>query len=70
MQYIMQISEQKPDDTIVEEAGVKFFLSADSLSFLSDSQVDYEDSLSDAGFRIHNPNAQRTCGCGTSFESS
>ena len=41
---------------------------AKSAGFLQGSVVDYEDSLTGTGFRIQNPNARRTCGCGTSFE--
>ena len=39
-----------------------------SLDYLRECQLDYEDALNDAGFRIRNPNAARSCGCGTSFE--
>jgi iron-sulfur cluster assembly protein len=69
LQYAMCIAEASTDDqTITHASGVKFFIAADSVSFLSGSHVDYSDSLSDAGFKITNPNAVRSCGCGTSFE--
>lgn len=69
LQYAMRIAEAATDDCTVEHAsGVKFIISADSINFLRGSHIDYSDSLSDAGFKISNPNAVRSCGCGTSFE--
>jgi iron-sulfur cluster assembly accessory protein len=69
LQYAMRIAEAASDDeTFAHPSGVNFFISADSVNFLRGSHVDYSDSLSDAGFKIINPNAVRSCGCGTSFE--
>ncbi len=68
MQYTMQLAEPREEDEIVEAGGVRFFVAGDSLDFLRGSQVDYEESLNDAGFKIQNPLAARSCGCGTSFE--
>lgn len=69
MQYVMRITEGEATDTVVESGGVRIFLDQESLPYLKDCQVDYEDSLSDSGFKISNPNAARSCGCGTSFEA-
>lgn len=69
-QYAMKIDQPAPDDHVVEQSGVRVFVAPDSLSLLENSQVDYEDSLTDAGFKINNPNAARSCGCGTSFEAA
>jgi len=69
LQYAMQIGTAEPGDvTVTHASGVRFFIAADSKSVLEGSHVDYSDSLSDAGFKISNPNAVRACGCGTSFE--
>lgn len=69
MQYAMQVTHPEAGDIHIDAAdGVKIFLAQDSVDFLRDSRVDYSDSLSDAGFKIINPNASRSCGCGTSFE--
>ena len=69
LQYAMRIAEAATEDqTVTHSSGVKFFIAADSVNFLRGSHVDYSDSLSDAGFKISNPNAVRSCGCGTSFE--
>lgn len=69
-QYVMEIAGASEGDRIVEKDGVRVIVSADSLSKLEGCRVDYSDSLSDAGFRIDNPNAARSCGCGTSFETA
>lgn len=68
MNYAMKIDAPRPDDTVVEHDGVRVFVDPDSLAYLRGSEVDYVDALNDAGFKIHNPNAARSCGCGTSFE--
>jgi iron-sulfur cluster assembly protein len=49
---------------------VKVIVDPDSLHYLHGSTVDYCDDLTGTGFRIHNPNAARSCGCGTSFEAA
>ncbi|MGJ8724171.1 MAG: HesB/IscA family protein [Roseibacillus sp.] len=66
--YTMRVSEPQEGDTIVELDGARVLVAADSMENLSGSVLDYSDSLSDAGFKITNPNAARSCGCGTSFE--
>ena len=68
MQYAMKIDRMAPGDVVVEKDGVCVYVDAASAAFLRDCEVDYVDSLADQGFRIHNPNAVRSCGCGSSFE--
>jgi iron-sulfur cluster assembly protein len=70
MQYTMQVGQPKPGDEIVEVGGVRIFVEPESRAYLLNSEVDYVDDLSDSGFRIVNPNASRSCGCGTSFEAA
>jgi iron-sulfur cluster assembly protein len=70
MQYGMTLDEVQPGDEIFEQAGVKVIVDPQSLGFLRGATVDYSDDLAGAGFRIHNPNAVRSCGCGTSFEAA
>ena len=65
----MNVSEPESDDHIIEFDGGRLIVAADSTERLKDCVVDYEDSLSDACFRIRNPQAARSCGCGTSFEA-
>ncbi|HPA19549.1 MAG TPA: iron-sulfur cluster assembly accessory protein [Verrucomicrobiae bacterium] len=67
-QYGMSIDSPKDDDRIFELEGAKVFIDPVSLEFLRGSVVDYEGGLTGAGFRVRNPNAKRSCGCGTSFE--
>jgi len=68
LQYTMQVGESEADDTIIEQDGVRVFLSPDSLEFLRGCHIDFSTDLNDSGFKIINPNAARSCGCGTSFE--
>jgi iron-sulfur cluster assembly protein len=68
MQYAMNFAPAKEGDEIVERDGVKVIVDGESVRFLDGSTIDYSDDLAGAGFRIHNPNAVRSCGCGTSFE--
>lgn len=68
LQYAMTVGLPAAGDAVVERDGVKFIVDAASTDYLRGSTVDYEDSLNDSGFKIHNPNAARSCGCGTSFE--
>ena len=68
LQYTMQVGEADPSDTVIEHGGVRVFLSPDSLEYLRGCQIDYSADLNDSGFKIVNPNAARSCGCGTSFE--
>ena len=69
MQYGMTLDLAKEGDEIIERDGVRVLVDAYSAGYLSDSTIDYTDELAGAGFRIHNPNATRSCGCGTSFET-
>ena len=68
MQYNMGIDSAKPEDEISERDGVKVLVDPASAGYLRDCVLDYSDGLTGAGFRIQNPAAKRTCGCGTSFE--
>lgn len=68
LQYNMQIDAPQAGDQSLESCGVKFFMDADAIGFLKGSEIDFEDTLTSTGFKIRNPNAKQTCGCGTSFE--
>ncbi len=68
MQYTLGLDDgPRPDDQIFVSSGVRVFVDAGSLEFLGGVVVDFADGLHAAGFRFTNPNADRTCGCGTSF---
>lgn len=68
LSYAMKIGLPQAGDSLVERGGARVLVDAASLPVLRGSEVDYVDTLSDSGFKIRNPNAARSCGCGTSFE--
>ena len=68
MQYVMALDQSTASDAVQSQDGVSIIIDQDSLTFLRGCQIDYVDSLADAGFKLTNPNAARSCGCGTSFE--
>lgn len=70
LQYEMSLGAQQPGDAIVAQDGVEFFVDQESADYLRGATLDYRDGLTGAGFHIENPNAARTCGCGTSFEAA
>ena len=59
--------EPTSDDQVYEFHGAKLIVDESSLDLLKGCQIDYVDDLMAASFRITNPNAVSTCGCGTSF---
>jgi len=69
MSYAMEISPRKPGDEEFVAHGMKLFVEDRGLVYLAGSVIDYKDGLTGAGFRITNPNAKQTCGCGKSFEA-
>jgi len=70
MHYEMTLDEKKDGDEVIERDGMQFFIDGDSLPYLRGATLDFSGGLSGAGFRVVNPNASRTCGCGTSFEAT
>lgn len=70
MSYGMAFEDQPADDDMtLNFEGVKLYVDEMSASYLGGAQIDFEDSLMGGGFRILNPNAVRTCGCGHSFDT-
>ncbi|MEK7787029.1 MAG: iron-sulfur cluster insertion protein ErpA [Chloroflexota bacterium] len=71
MQYGMAIEGQPREfDAVVETDGVKLYVDPTSMNFLLGATIDYVDNLMGGGFRVDNPNAVSTCGCGHSFRTS
>lgn len=70
MQYGMALDDVKEGDQIVERDGVRVMIDPESAGYLDGATIDYSDGLAGSGFRINNPNAVRSCGCGTSFETA
>ena len=68
-QYGLELDENTTDlDNVIEEKGVKIIISKENMQFLKGAKLDYVDSLQGGGFKISNPNAHSSCGCGQSFE--
>jgi iron-sulfur cluster insertion protein len=59
--------EQTADDRVFEFHGTKLVVDETSLNLLQGAEIDFVDDLMAKSFRINNPNASSTCGCGTSF---
>ncbi|PZQ15001.1 MAG: iron-sulfur cluster insertion protein ErpA [Ancylobacter novellus] len=57
----------QPDDLVIANDGATVLIDPVSLPFLAGSQIDFVDELIGASFKITNPNATASCGCGTSF---
>jgi iron-sulfur cluster assembly accessory protein len=71
MQYGMAFEEAARDfDAVVETDGVRLIVDPTSLMYLRGATIDYVDSLMGGGFRIENPNAVSSCGCGHSFRTA
>lgn len=70
MSYGMAFEDQPADDDFtIDVQGVKLYVDEMSAQYVGGAQIDYEDSLMGGGFRILNPNAVRSCGCGHSFDT-
>lgn len=67
-QYNFALDDTKlEDDIVIEKDGAIVLVDPVSLDFLKGAEIDFADDLIGAAFKIHNPNATSSCGCGTSF---
>ena len=67
-QYRFDVERERADDDIVlERDKATILIDPVSVGFLSGSEIDFVDDLIGASFKINNPNAKSSCGCGTSF---
>ncbi|MEQ8284004.1 MAG: iron-sulfur cluster insertion protein ErpA [Parvibaculum sp.] len=67
-QYGFTLDDTRQDDDLVlERDGVTVLIDAVSVGYLAGSEIDYTDDLIGSAFKINNPNATSSCGCGTSF---
>jgi iron-sulfur cluster assembly protein len=69
MQYGMVFDESRAGDVVGEQDGVMMVVDAFSAQYLRGTQVDFSDALTGGGFKISNPNAKQSCGCGKSFQT-
>jgi iron-sulfur cluster assembly accessory protein len=58
---------QAAEDVLIRRDGAAVLIDAVSLNYLAGSEIDFVDDLIGAAFRINNPQAKMSCGCGTSF---
>jgi len=68
-QYGMVFDEKRPGDLIADMHGVSVLVDSVSTEHIRGSVIDFSDSLNGGGFKITNPNARQSCGCGKSFEA-
>mgnify|MGYP006289865359 CR=1 FL=1 len=70
LQYAMDFDEAATDADVVfeQDGGVRVAVERDALLYLDGLTVDFSTKLMGGGFRFSNPNAARSCGCGTSFK--
>jgi len=67
-QYKFNIeSKVEPDDLVIEREGAKIVVDPVSLQYMAGSAIDFVDDLIGASFKVENPQATASCGCGTSF---
>ncbi len=71
MSYKLGFDEKEPDanDKVFEFQGIKIIVDPKSILFISGTELDFSDGLNGTGFVFNNPNAKRTCGCGSSFSA-
>jgi iron-sulfur cluster assembly protein len=68
LSYAMRLETQARDrDKIIEEHGARLFVDPKSFLYLNGTTLEYENTLMRQGFVFQNPNAARSCGCGSSF---
>ncbi|TDT90307.1 MULTISPECIES: iron-sulfur cluster insertion protein ErpA [Azorhizobium] len=67
-QYRFDVTrERNPDDIVIEQDGATVLVDKVSLDYMSGCRIDFVDDLIGAAFKIENPHATASCGCGTSF---
>jgi len=70
LQYKMDLQDAPANrDFLVESAGVKVVVDPKSALYVTGSELDYVEALTDGGFKVKNPNAATTCSCGESFSA-
>ena len=70
-QYVFEIVEKANDeDQVFEKEDCRVIIDKNSLQFLEGAEIDYSEELIGSSFKINNPNATSSCGCGTSFSFS
>src|ERR1700734_3898415 len=66
-QYALAFDEQRADDTVFEDKGIRLPRDHPNLPYVKGSGIAFVESLQGAGFKVENPNVVAACGCGSSF---
>ena len=70
-QYGMAIAQgREEDDVVIEQSGVTVLVDPESAPLMQGAEIDYVDDLMKSGFTIFNPNATKSCACGSSFQTA
>jgi iron-sulfur cluster assembly protein len=70
-QYGMALAQSaEEDDFVIEQGGVRLLVDPESAPLLKGAEIDYVDDIMKSGFTIFNPNAVKSCACGSSFDTS
>lgn len=69
-QYGMSLAQEiEEDDLVIEQSGVKVLVDPESAPLLKGAEIDYVEDVMKSGFTIFNPNAVKSCACGSSFDT-
>ena len=69
MEYTMEyVDEAAPNDEVVEQDGARILIAPMAQMFLFGTEIDYEVTLLESGFKFNNPNVSEACGCGESIK--
>ena len=66
-QYALAFDEQRDNDAVFEDKGIRLLVDRPSLPYVKGSIIDFVEGLQGAGFKVDNPNVIAACGCGSSF---
>ncbi len=69
LSYVLGFDLQKEQDTVYEIGGIRILMEKSHGMYLAGMEIDFVEGLNNRGFSFNNPNASKTCGCGTSFEA-
>ena len=70
-QYGMTLAQEvEEDDFVIEQGGVKLLIDPESAPLLKGAEIDYIEDIMKSGFTIFNPNAVKSCACGSSFDTA
>ncbi len=70
-QYGMALARStEEDDLVLDESGVRIVIDPESAQYLDGAEIDYVDEVMKSGFSIYNPNAMKSCACGSSFQTA